>query len=657
MDRLSSLAKFKSVCPFLGRTKTTTLRTLATSTSARLPSVSRLTETATKCPVMGPALALRSSQMAQGARTYASLANRADIDQIHQREGVFPLPAGGVCPHAKAGAEAARKAEELAKMVNRRAKASSITPACPFSDKPNAATAQHGFDYEMFYNAELEKKHRDNSYRYFNNINRLAAKFPVAHTGSAKEEVNVWCSNDYLGMSKNPVVLETMHRTLNKYGAGAGGTRNIAGNGAAHLALEDELASLHRKPSALVFSSCYVANDATLSTLGSKLPGCVIFSDNMNHASMIQGIRHSRASKVIFNHNDMHDLEEKLKRYPKDTPKIIAFESVYSMCGSIGPIAEICDLAEEYGAITFLDEVHAVGMYGPRGAGVAEHLDFEAHLRAGQSGEALKGTVMDRVDIITGTLGKAYGVVGGYIAGSTNLVDTVRSYAPGFIFTTSLPPAIAAGAQASIAYQKLYMGDRRLQQINTRDLKRRFEEMDIPVVPGPSHIVPVLVGDAALAKAASDSLLTDHGIYVQSINYPTVAVGEERLRITPTPGHTAEQLAHVLRATDEVFNRLGIRRKSEWEELGGRAGVGMENQQASPIWTDEHLGLKDGSAPKPLANGSKGVVDLKAIRQAQKQIDELLGATARNPLSTGQPSTGLFNPTAVHVAKAIGVAA
>lgn len=319
--------------------------------------------------------------MAQAARTYASLANRADIDHIHQREGVFPFTQGETgCPHAKAGAEAARKAEELANMVNRRAKASSVAPSCPFSEKPKAAGTQTGFEYERFYNGELEKKHSDKSYRYFNNINRLAAKFPVAHTSSTNEEVDVWCSNDYLGMSKNPVVLETMQwvpfyvillssaqpcssRTLNKYGAGAGGTRNIAGNGAAHLALEGELASLHRKPSALVFSSCYVANDATLSTLGSKLPGCVIFSDNMNHASMIQGIRNSRASKVIFNHNDMRDLEEKLRRYPKETPKIIAFESVYSMCGSIGPIGEICDLAEEYGAITFLDEVSVITLY------------------------------------------------------------------------------------------------------------------------------------------------------------------------------------------------------------------------------------------------------------------------------------------------------
>ncbi|KAJ3483246.1 hypothetical protein NLJ89_g12077 [Agrocybe chaxingu] len=343
-------------------------------------------------------------------------------------------------------------------------------------------------------------------------------------------------------MGNNPVVLETMHRTLDKYGHGAGGTRNIAGNGANHLALEQELAKLHRKPAALVFSSCYVANDATLSTLGSKLPECVLFSDTMNHASMIQGMRHSGAKKVIFKHNDLEDLENKLKQYPKEQPKIIAFESVYSMCGSIGPIKEICDLAEKYGALTFLDEVHAVGLYGPRGAGVAEHLDYDAHAAAGDSPDPIPGSVMDRVDIITGTLGKAYGAVGGYIAGSEEFVDMVRSYAPGFIFTTSLPPATVAGARASVVYQKNYVGDRQLKQVNVCEVKRRFAELDIPVVPGPSHIVPVLVGDAALAKAASDKLLSEHDIYVQSINYPTVARGEERLRITVTPRHTLEQM-------------------------------------------------------------------------------------------------------------------
>jgi 5-aminolevulinate synthase len=350
----------------------------------------------------------------------------------------------------------------------------------------------------------------------------------------------------------------------------------------------------------------------------------------MNHASMIQGIRHSNARKVIFKHNDTADLEQKLAQFPKSTPKIIAFESVYSMCGSVGPIEKICDLAEEYGAITFLDEVHAVGMYGPNGAGVAEHLDFEAQQAVGRSTEAVKGSAMDRIDIITGTLGKAYGVVGGYIAGSSDLVDTVRSYAPGFIFTTSLPPANVAGAQASIAYQKEYMGDRRLQHLNTRELKQKFAAFDIPVVPGPSHIVPVLVGDAALAKMASDTLLVEHGIYVQSINYPTVAVGEERLRITPTPGHTVEQMEHLVRSTTEVFDRLGIKRRAEWVKEGGRAGVGAtaskDSENVNPVWTDKQLGLLDGTAPKMLSSskGRKAIVDLKALMEAQKRFDTTL---------------------------------
>jgi len=579
---------------------------------------------------MGPALVLRSSQLATAHRAYASVAGQAQVDEIHKKEGVYPVEPGFVCPHASAAAAASKTAQTVAA-------AQAQAAGCPAHAKGPAPKghSEHTattFDYEGFFVGELDKKHKDQSYRYFNNINRLAAKFPVAHTGSQTDEVDVWCSNDYLGMSKNPVVLETMHRTLNKYGAGAGGTRNIAGNGQMHLALEEELATLHRKPAALVFSSCYVANDATLATLGGKMPGCVIFSDSMNHASMIQGIRHSQARKVIFKHNDMADLEQKLAQFPKETPKIIAFESVYSMCGSVGPIEKICDLAEEYGAITFLDEVHAVGMYGPRGAGVAEHLDFEAHLAAGQTPHAIKGTAMDRIDIITGTLGKAYGVVGGYIAGSADLVDMVRSYAPGFIFTTSLPPANVAGAQASIVYQKEYMGDRRLQHLNTRELKRRFAELDIPVVPGPSHIVPVLVGDAALAKRASDSLLVNHGIYVQSINYPTVAVGEERLRITPTPGHTVEQMAHLVRAVNSVFDKLGIKRRSDWVREGGRAGVGVADvadvaEDIAPVWSDAHLGLADGTAPKVLSNaqGDVAVVNLRALREAQKRFDVTLG--------------------------------
>jgi 5-aminolevulinate synthase len=346
----------------------------------------------------------------------------------------------------------------------------------------------------------------------------------------------------------------------------------------------------------------------------------------MNHASMIQGMRHSGAKRVIFKHNDLVDLEAKLQQYPKETPKIIAFESVYSMCGSIGPISAICDLAKKYGALTFLDEVHAVGLYGPRGAGVAEHLDYDAHQAAGQSPDAIPGTVMDRVDIITGTLGKAYGAVGGYIAGSADFVDMIRSYAPGFIFTTSLPPVTVSGAHASVAYQKAYNGDRQLKQRNVAVVKAGMEARGIPVVPGPSHIIPVLVGDAALAKAASDRLLTDHNIYVQSINYPTVARGEERLRFTVTPRHTLEQMDRLVRAVDDVWAQLGIKRLPEWQAEGGRAGVGMGREGTiAPIWTPEQVGLRDGTAPRQLHSGERGYVCERAVRAARSKFDVLLG--------------------------------
>lgn len=452
-----------------------------------------------------------------------------------------------------------------------------------------AAPKIAAFDYEGFYNTELDKKHKDKSYRYFNNINRLAQEFPRAHMSAKDERVTVWCSNDYLGMGRNPKVLQTMHETLNTYGAGAGGTRNISGHNQHAVDLEATIARLHAQEAALVFSSCYVANDATLATLGSKLPNCVILSDSMNHASMIQGIRHSGAKKMVFKHNDVADLEAKLASLPRDVPKIIAFESVYSMCGSIGPIAEICDLAEKYGAITFLDEVHAVGMYGPHGAGVAEHLDYEAHA-AGNT----HGTIMNRIDIITGTLGKAYGCVGGYIAGSAKMVDAIRSLAPGFIFTTSLPPATMAGAKTAIEYQTGYQGDRRLQQLHTRAMKDALNERDIPVMPNPSHIIPVLVGNAETAKKASDLLLEDWGIYVQAINYPTVPVGEERLRITPTPGHTQEYRDELVKALDAVWTQLGIKRTADWKAQGGFVGVGVEwKGEERMLWSDEQLGLAD----------------------------------------------------------------
>lgn len=468
-----------------------------------------------------------------------------------------------------------------------------FTGPCPHA--PSAAR----FDYEAFYRSELEKKHKDKSYRYFNNINRLAKEFPRAHMANPEDRVTVWCSNDYLGMGGNREVLETMHKTLDIYGAGAGGTRNISGHNKHAVELEKTLAKLHGKDAALVFSSCYVANDATLATLGSKMPDCVILSDSLNHASMIQGIRHSGAKKMVFKHNDVADLEAKLASLPPHVPKIIAFESVYSMCGSIAPIEKICDLAEKYGAITFLDEVHAVGMYGPHGAGVAEHLDYDIYASQDTPHpRSTKGTIMDRIDIITGTLGKAYGCVGGYIAGSAALVDMIRSLAPGFIFTTSLPPATMAGANAAIKYQSRYTRDRVLQQLHTRAVKAAFKEIDIPVIPNPSHIVPLLVGDAELAKKASDLLLEEHGVYVQAINYPTVPRGEERLRITPTPGHVKEYRDHLVQAVDAVWKKLGLKRTSDWKAQGGFVGVGVEGAEAqnSPIWDDAQLGLREGES-------------------------------------------------------------
>ncbi|KAK9469714.1 pyridoxal phosphate-dependent transferase [Lipomyces arxii] len=562
-------------CPFLSKTSPSTLRALSAQTAAP-NGASNLQVAARECPVMGAAMAVQSRSYSSSTNplnfeyTTPSKANETSIDSVHAKVGVFDT-SKGICKHGLAVMKAANATSaEVAESVLATSKSKDVK-----------------FNYEDFYNNELVKKQKDKSYRYFNNINRLANEFPKAHTHNEADRVTVWCSNDYLGMSKNMQVLKTMKDTMDRYGAGAGGTRNIAGHNRHALELEAELAALHSKDSALVFSSCYVANDATLSTLGSKLPNCVILSDQSNHASMIQGIRHSGARKIVFKHNDMVDLENKLRSLPLDVPKIIAFESVYSMCGSVAPIEKICDLADKYGAITFLDEVHAVGMYGPKGAGVAEHLDYEAHANGKP-----ENTVMSRIDIITGTLGKAYGVVGGYIAGSKFFVDMIRSLAPGFIFTTSLPPAIMSGARAAIKYQKDTIKDRVSQQVNTRYVKSRLADLGIPVVPNPSHIVPVLVGDAETAKLASDMLLDRFDIYVQAINYPTVPVGEERLRVTPTPGHGPELAENLVSALETVWTELGIKRVNDWAAAGGLAGVGVKDAKpVKPIWTDAQLSI------------------------------------------------------------------
>jgi 5-aminolevulinate synthase len=405
-------------------------------------------------------------------------------------------------------------------------------------------------DYKAAFRSAVDQIRSEGRYRVFADLRRKRGEFPRAawRGPDGEREVVVWCSNDYLGQGQNPVVIETMHRAIDEAGAGSGGTRNISGTTHYHVELEAELADWHGKEAALLFTSGYVSNEATLSALAKILPGLIIFSDALNHASMIAGIRHGGADKRVFRHNDLEHLEQLLQAAPADSPKLVAFESVYSMDGDIADIAATVTLAKAYGALTYIDEVHAVGMYGRRGAGVAE-----------------RDGMMDEIDIIEGTLGKAVGMMGGYIAGDAELVDAVRLVAAGFIFTTSLPPAIAAGAAASVRWLKDHGEIRTRHQERVSGLRRRFQQARLPVMPSVSHIVPVLVGDPVHTKLVSDMLLADYSVYVQPINYPTVAKGTERLRFTPTPLHDDAMMDDLTRGMDVLFTRCNIAR------LGGVA--------------------------------------------------------------------------------------
>jgi len=398
-------------------------------------------------------------------------------------------------------------------------------------------------DYESVFKSAIERLHKEGRYRVFIDILRTKGSYPNAHCfgGNGPKPVTVWCSNDYLGMGQHPAVIEAMETALHQVGAGSGGTRNISGNTHFHVDLEAELAELHGKDGALLFTSGYVSNEAALSTIGKLLPGCVIFSDALNHASMIAGIKSSGCEKRVFRHNDLEHLEQLLQECPPETPKLIAFESVYSMDGDIAPIAAICDLADKYEALTYLDEVHAVGMYGEHGGGISE-----------------RDSVAQRLTIIEGTLGKAFGVMGGYIAANRMIIDCIRSYAPGFIFTTSLSPVLVAGALASVRHLKVSSAEREAQQTAAAMLKKKFASAGLPVMPSVTHIVPLLVGCPAKAKKISDILLAEYGLYVQPINFPTVPRGTERLRFTPGPCHSAEMMDELTTALVEIWSRLEL---------------------------------------------------------------------------------------------------
>uniref|UniRef100_UPI0037E76753 5-aminolevulinate synthase, non-specific, mitochondrial-like n=1 Tax=Semicossyphus pulcher TaxID=241346 RepID=UPI0037E76753 len=566
-------------CPFL---------TVVPSIRLQLAGKSSLVSYAQKCPVMKE---LASRPLARALSSSAS-ASKGTPPKDDQKHGV-KLPPGHTMPPAgqAIGSKCPFLAAELVQKNNRvvrevsmelqedvqemhsvhtRKKDFSVVDLIeadkanikaprnllkPMSSKPAHLLKDNlpeavTFQYDKYFEKKIESKKTDHTYRVFKTVNRRALTFPMADDYSeslrAKRDVSVWCSNDYLGMSRHPKVTEAITETLRKHGAGAGGTRNISGTSKFHVDLEYELADLHGKDAALLFTSCFVANDSTLFTLAKMLPGCEIYSDAGNHASMIQGIRNSGVKKFIFRHNDVSHLQELLEKSDPSTPKIVAFETVHSMDGAVCPLEEMCDVAHQFGAITFVDEVHAVGLYGPRGGGIGD-----------------RDRVMHKMDIISGTLGKAFGCVGGYIASTSALVDTVRSYAAGFIFTTSLPPMLLAGARESIKVLKSEEGQalRRKHQRSVKLLRQMLMDSGLPVVHCPSHIIPVQVLDAEKNTEICDIMMSRYNIYVQAINYPTVAKGEELLRIAPTPHHTPQMMYYFVDRLVKTWKEVGLELK------------------------------------------------------------------------------------------------
>uniref|UniRef100_A0A3B4XFZ7 5-aminolevulinate synthase n=2 Tax=Seriola lalandi dorsalis TaxID=1841481 RepID=A0A3B4XFZ7_SERLL len=577
-SRVSHMDAVVRRCPFL---------TVVPSVFLQLAGNSSLVSYAQKCPVMMD-LASRPLARALSSSTSVSKGTSTNDDQKHEVKlppGHTVLPAGQTvgskCPFLAAemvqnNNRVVREASmELQEDVQERHsfrtgktgvdlsvfdlieadKASTGAPKSLF--KPTSSKVSHllkdnlpevvTFQYEKFFEKRIESKKTDHTYRVFKTVNRRASSFPMADDYSesfhAKRNVSVWCSNDYLGMSRHPRVTQAIIETVRKHGAGAGGTRNISGTSKFHVELELELADLHSKDAALLFTSCFVANDSTLFTLAKMLPGCEIYSDAGNHASMIQGIRNSGVRKFIFRHNDVSHLRELLEKSDPSTPKIVAFETVHSMDGAVCPLEEMCDIAHKFGALTFVDEVHAVGLYGPRGGGIGD-----------------RDRVMQKMDIISGTLGKAFGCVGGYIASTSALVDTVRSYAAGFIFTTSLPPMLLAGAKESIKILKSEEGQtlRRKHQRSVKLLRQMLMDSGLPVVHCPSHIIPVRVADAEKNTEICDIMMSRYNIYVQAINYPTVAKGEELLRIAPTPHHTPQMMYYFVDRLVNTWTEVGL---------------------------------------------------------------------------------------------------